>query len=67
MQKRKVEMLADKLIDMNMYELRYFTLEVKEKIQKSAGINPMKLNLDWPSVKQDGKPSPNPPFFPLDR
>lgn len=60
MQKRKVEMLADKLIDMNMYELRYFSLEVKEKIQKSAGINPMKLNLDWPSVKQDGKSNPNP-------
>jgi hypothetical protein len=55
MQKRKVEMLADKLIDLNIYELRYFTLYSKERVQRTSGINPMKLNLDWPSVKRDGK------------
>ena len=32
MQKRKVEMLADKLLDMNLFELRYFALLSKEKI-----------------------------------
>jgi len=55
LQKKKVEMIADKLLDMNVYELRYFSLIAKEKIQKTSGINPMKLNLDWPSVKADGK------------
>lgn len=49
-------MLADKLLDMNVFELRYFSLITKERILKTSGINPMKLNLDWPSVKRDGKP-----------
>ena len=52
LQKKKVEMLAEKMLDMNVFELRYFTLTTKERIQKTSGINPMKLNLDWPSVKQ---------------
>ena len=46
-------MLVEKLLDLNVFELRYFALTSKEKIQKTSGINPMKLNLDWPSVKQD--------------
>ena len=50
-------MLADKLLDLNVYELRYFALYTKERVQKTSGINPMKINLDWPSVKQDGKNS----------
>lgn len=48
-------MLADKLLDMNVFELRYFSLAIKEKMLKTSGINPMKMNLDWPSVKKDGK------------
>lgn len=48
-------MLADKLLDMNVFELRYFSLAIKEKMLKTSGINPMKMNLDWPSVKRDGK------------
>jgi len=55
LQKKKVEMIADKLLDMNLYELRYFTAITKDKLQKTSGTNPMKLNLDWPSVKLDGK------------
>jgi large subunit ribosomal protein L7/L12 len=65
-QKRKVEMLADKLLDMNIFELRYFAVLTKEKIQKTSGINPLKLNLDWPSVKRDDTgswPPANPNWF----
>jgi hypothetical protein len=51
MQKKKVEMLADKLMDLNIYELRWFTLYTKERVQRTSGVNPMKMNLDWPSVK----------------
>ena len=54
LQKKKVEMLADKLLDMNLYEIRYFNEIAKERVLKTSGINPMKLNLDWPSVKPDG-------------
>ncbi len=54
LQKRKVQMLADKLLDLNIFEMRYFVSVAKEKIQKTSGISPLKLNLDWPSIKQDG-------------
>ena len=47
-------MLVDKVLDMNIYEMRYFAMIIKEKIEKTSSINPMKLNMDWPSVKQDG-------------
>jgi large subunit ribosomal protein L7/L12 len=66
MQRRKVEMLADKLLDMNIYELRYFAAITKDKVQKTSGINPMKMNLDWPSVKRDDTgswPPANPNWF----
>ena len=66
LQKKKVEMIADKVLDMNVFELRYFALLCKEKIQKTSGINPMKMNLDWPSVKRDDTgswPPANPNWF----
>lgn len=47
-------MIADKMLDMNVFELRYFAEITRERIQKTSGINPMKINLDWPSVKADG-------------
>ena len=59
-------MLADKLLDMNIYELRYFSMITKERMIKTSGINPMKLNLDWPSVKRDDAgtwPPANPNWF----
>ena len=59
-------MLVDKLLDMNIYELRYFALISKERVQKTSGINPLKMNLDWPSVKRDDTgswPPANPNWF----
>ena len=44
-------MLADKLLEMNVFELRFLSLYMKEKVVKTSGINPMKINVDWPSVK----------------
>ena len=51
LQKEKVNMLADKVSEMNMYEMRYFTLVLEQKVQRATGLSPMKLNLDWPSLK----------------
>ena len=65
-QKKKVEMICDKILELNVFELRYMTSTVRTKIEKSAGINPLKLNLDWPSVKMDGAgtwPPTNPNWF----
>jgi hypothetical protein len=44
-------MLADKVASLNVFELRYFNVRIKQQVQKSTGLNPMKLNLDWPSIK----------------
>ena len=51
MQKKKVDMLVDKCVDMNMFEMRYFISQVSIRVQRTSGMNMMKLNLDWPSLK----------------
>ena len=59
-------MLCDKLLDMNLFEMRYLALKMKDRVQKTSGINPLKLNMDWPSVKQDSEgtwPPLNPNWF----
>ena len=66
LQKRKIEMLADKLIELNIFESRYLTALTTEKMLKSTGVHPMKLNVDWPSLKQDAEgswPPANPNWF----
>ena len=66
MQKKKVDMLADKIVDLNIFEMRYFHASLSSRIMRTSGINPMKLNLDWPSLKQDGAgtwPPANPNWF----
>ena len=65
-QQKKVEMLADKMLDLNIFEMRYFAITVKDRIQKTSGINPLKLNMDWPSIKMDAAgtwPPLNPNWF----
>ena len=59
-------MLADKMLELNIFELRYLVALQKEKLQKATGLNPLKLNLDWPSIKQDDTgswPPANPNWF----
>jgi hypothetical protein len=59
-------MLADKVASLNIFEMRYFNMRVKEHVQKSTGLNPMKINLDWPSIKKDSTgtwPPANPNWF----
>ena len=59
-------MIADKLIDLNIFEMRYLSTQLKERILKTSGINPLKLNMDWPSIRQDAAgtwPPANPNWF----
>lgn len=59
-------MLVDKVLSLNMFELRYFQYNMKVQVQKSTGLNPMKMNLDWPSLKKDSTgtwPPANPNWF----
>lgn len=55
MQKKKVEMIADKVLDLNIFELKYFNEVAIERTLRTSGTNPFKMNLDWPSLKPDGK------------
>ena len=59
-------MIVDKILQLNMFEMRYMSTQIKERIQKTTGINPLKLNMDWPSIKQDSDgtwPPLNPNWF----
>ena len=55
LQKKKVEMLADKVLDLNIFEMQFFNEQVKVRAMRTSGTNPFKMNLDWPSLKPDGK------------
>ena len=66
LQRKKVDLLADKLLEMNTFEMRYLAQSVKMRIARTSGMNPLKLNLDWPSIKQDAQgtwPPANPNWF----
>ena len=49
----KVDFLVDKALSLNIFELRYFSMQLRDRIQRSTGMNPIKINMDWPSVTQD--------------
>ena|ERR1719272_206737 len=51
LQQKKVDMLADKILDLNVFEMRYLSAKTKERLHRTSGINPLKINMDWPSVK----------------
>jgi len=51
LQKKKVEMLADKVLDFSLFESRYFHAVLAQRIMRTSGLNMMKLNMDWPSLK----------------
>ena len=66
LQKKKVDMLADRLLDMNVFEMRYLHASIRQRMLRTSGLDPMKINLDWPSLKQDANgtwPPANPNWF----
>ena len=59
-------MLADKMMQLNLFEMRYLHAYMSHKVQRTTGINPLKLNMDWPSIKKDDTgtwPPANPNWF----
>ena len=49
-----------------MFELRYFQMKMNINVQKATGLNPLKMNMDWPSIKKDSNgtwPPANPNWF----
>jgi len=65
-QRKRVDLLAQALLELNVFELRYFSTAIRDKVYKTSGINPLKLNLDWPVVKQTeigSWPPANPNWF----
>lgn len=65
-QMKRIQFVCDKFITLNAYEIRYVTAVVQRRIEKVSGINPLKLNMDWPSIKKDTDgtwPPLNPNWF----
>jgi len=65
-QKKRIDLLAQAFLECNVFELRYLSSIIRDKIWKTTGVNPLKLNLDWPTLKQleNGSwPPANPNFF----
>lgn len=53
--KAKVAFLVKQLLGYNIFSMRYLSLRLKERIVSGIGIDPMKLNIDWPSARASGK------------
>ncbi|KAL4429298.1 hypothetical protein ABPG74_002284 [Tetrahymena malaccensis] len=65
-QKKRVEFIADAFIELNIMEIRYLNHTLKERLIKTTGLSPLKVNIDWPSLKQleNGSwPPANPNWF----
>ena len=65
-QKQQVDLIVSKVLRFNMFEMRYFASQIKDRVQRTSGMNPLKLNMDWPSVKMDSDgtwPPLNPNWF----
>lgn len=65
-QKAKINFIADKILELNVFENRYLAARMRDRMLDTTGINLMKLNMDWPSVKQDADgtwPPLNPNWF----
>lgn len=43
--------MADAISSLNVFELRYMSSIVTEKIMKTTSVDLMKLNIDWPALK----------------
>mmetsp|Transcript_25125 Transcript_25125/g.24875 ORF Transcript_25125/g.24875 Transcript_25125/m.24875 type:complete len:238 (-) Transcript_25125:30-743(-) len=65
-QMKRVEFVADKFVVLTAFEQRYLAALIQKRVARVAGINPLKLNMDWPSVKMDSDgtwPPLNPDWF----
>ena len=52
-QMERIDLLAKMTSGLDTYELDYFELYLSNKVKKTTGLHPMKLNMDWPSLKMD--------------
>ena len=52
LQQAKVNMLADKLIDLSILETRLLHNMIRERVLRTSGLDPFKVNMDWPSIRQ---------------
>ena len=59
-------MLADKVADLNIFETRLLHTMLRERILRTSGLDSMKVNMDWPSVREKANgtwPPANPNWF----
>lgn len=52
--KKKVEYLVKKVQQLNLLEMKYFAIKVRDQMIKTTAFNPLKLNAHWPEFKNLG-------------
>lgn len=52
--KAKVEFLKKMILGFSIFEVRYMSYRLRERLKRGVGISPLKLSIDWPSIKASG-------------
>ena len=66
LQKKKVTLITEKVTNLNKSEHKYFKMVLAQHVIKASGMNLLKMNMDWPSLKKDSKgtwPPSDPEWF----
>lgn len=53
-QKKKVEFLVKHTQKLNLQERQYFAIKIRDQILKTTGLNPLKVNANWPQFQSLG-------------
>lgn len=65
-QKKRVELLAQSILELNMDETRYFTANLRSNIFRKSGVNSERSNIAWKDVQYSdigSWPAANPNWF----
>jgi ribosomal protein L7/L12 len=47
----KIDFVVDKLMELNILELKHLSVNLDTRYRKSVGISPITLNTEWPDIK----------------
>lgn len=54
-QRKRVKLLTDAYLDLNINEVRYFNSILRNRVHATSGIDLSLAKPDWPAFKQNGK------------
>lgn len=54
-QKKRVKLVSDAYLDLNINEVRYFNSLLRQRVERTSGIDLAQASSEWPAFKQNGK------------